>query len=90
MSALSCGDGVKLTGMWEVMFVPHPAAVPLHSHCPGRIFPVAQATAATAPTTPGLCSQTSIHNLHPSHFQGFQLPIAMRSQGQILPFSPGG
>lgn len=48
MSALSCGDGVKLAGMWEVVFVPQPgstqlwgAAVPLRSEYPGRIFPVA-------------------------------------------------
>lgn len=81
MSALSCGDGVKLTGMWEVMFVPQPgstqlqgAAVPVHSQYPGRIFPVAQATAAAALTTPGVCSQTSIHNLHPT-FKAFSCPL---------------
>lgn len=29
MSALSYGDGVKLTGMWEVMFVPQPGSTQL-------------------------------------------------------------
>lgn len=32
MSALSCGDGGKLSGMWEVMFVPPSSRVQL-CHC---------------------------------------------------------
>lgn len=91
MSALSCGDGVKLAGDVGGGVCPsswgHPAlgaAVPLCSEHPGRIFPAAQATAAAAPTTPGVCSQASIHDLRPT-FKAFSCPLLWDPRARSCP-----